>query len=296
MYGDYPDQKAQEQAAANTAPEITPDVADIQTLTDTPYHVGDMLYLDDQPFQVERIGWHDVHLRDPNATYPILRVESKEQLAHLLTLDRRNAAYVESSMSAPLPSAEQDMPPAQEADPFPSNEPAPTITVEAVPERQIIPENYRINDEHLGEGGPKAKFKANVEAIRVLKGLEANNRPATEAEQEILARYVGWGGLPDAFDESKQAWASEYAELRNLLTPSEYEAARASTLNAHYTSPTVIRAIYETIERMGFSTGNILEPAMGVGNFFGMLPDSMSASHLYGVELDSITGRSAQKL
>ena len=142
----------------------------------------------------------------------------------------------------------------------------------------------------------KAKFRANVEAIRVLKGLEASGRPASTAEQEILARYVGWGGLADAFDESKPAWASECAELKNLLTRSEYEAARASILNAHYTSPTIIRAIYETVERMGFTTGNILEPAMGVGNFFGMLPESMSASRLYGVELDSITGRIAQKL
>jgi len=298
VYGDYPDQQAQEQAAAaNAVSETTHDVVEVQPpMSDTPYHVGDMLYLDDQPFQVESIGWHDVHLRDPNTTYPILRVESKERLAHLLTLDSRNAAYAEFILSESPPSEEQDLPPTDHANQLPNEEPSPTIAVEAVPERQIIPENYRINDEHLGEGGPKAKFRANVEAIRVLKGLEADDRPATTAEQEILAQFVGWGGLPDAFDDSKQAWASEYAELKNLLTPAEYEAARASTLNAHYTSPTVIRAIYETIERMGFTTGNILEPAMGVGNFFGMLPESMASSHLYGVELDSITGRIAQKL
>ncbi len=157
-------------------------------------------------------------------------------------------------------------------------------------------QNFRITDDNLGIGGAKAKFRMNMDAINLLKKLESDGRQATSEEQAILAKYVGWGGLPDAFDDSKPAWASECAELKNLLTRSEYEAARASTLNSHYTSPTVIRAIYETIERMGFTTGNILEPAMGVGNFFGMLPESMSASHLYGVELDSITGRIAQQL
>ena len=156
--------------------------------------------------------------------------------------------------------------------------------------------NFRITDEHLGEGGPKQKFARNIEAIRTLQTLENENRNATPKEQEILSQYVGWGGLADAFDPDKDSWAKEYKELKGLLSEDEYAAARASTLNAHYTSPTVIRAIYDTVEQMGFRTGNILEPSCGVGNFFGMLPESMAGSRLYGVELDSITGRIAQQL
>ena len=156
--------------------------------------------------------------------------------------------------------------------------------------------NFRITDEHLGEGGPKQKFARNIEAIRTLQTLENENRNATPEEQEILSQYVGWGGLADAFDPDKDSWAKEYKELKSLLSEDEYAAARASTLNAHYTSPTVIRAIYDTVEQMGFRTGNILEPSCGVGNFFGMLPESMAGSRLYGVELDSISGRIAQKL
>ena len=157
-------------------------------------------------------------------------------------------------------------------------------------------DNFRIMDDHLGEGGAKAKFRRNMDAIHLLKKLESENRQATPDEQEILAQYVGWGGLPDAFDDSKAAWAQEHHELVSALTKEEYEAARASTLNAHYTSPTVIRAIYEAVEKMGFKSGNVLEPAMGVGNFFGMIPESMRDSRLYGVELDSITGRIAKQL
>ena len=157
-------------------------------------------------------------------------------------------------------------------------------------------ENFRITDEDLGMGGAKVKFRRNMDAITTLKAIESEGRQATKKEQEILSRYVGWGGLADAFDDSKSGWASEYQELKNALTPAEYEAARASTLNAHYTSPTVIRAIYEAVGNMGFQTGNILEPSMGVGNFFGMLPDQMQNSRLYGVELDPITGRSAKQL
>ncbi|MGN1025855.1 MAG: hypothetical protein ACI4P4_05565, partial [Faecousia sp.] len=157
-------------------------------------------------------------------------------------------------------------------------------------------ENFRITDDHLGEGGSKAKFRMNVDAIRTLQEIEAQGRSATPAEQEVLSRYVGWGGLADAFDESKPGWANEYQELLTLLTPEEYASARASTLNAHYTSPTVIRAIYEAVGNMGFTAGNILEPACGVGNFFGMLPEEMSGSRLYGVELDSISGRIAKQL
>ena len=156
--------------------------------------------------------------------------------------------------------------------------------------------NYRITDDHLGEGGAKQKYTRNIEAIRTLFKLEQEHRGATAEEQQVLSQYVGWGGLADAFDPGKDSWAKEYAELKGLLSEDEYAAARSSTLNAHYTCPTVIRGIYDAVERMGFRSGNILEPSMGVGNFFGMLPDSMADSRLYGVELDSITGRIAQKL
>ena len=156
--------------------------------------------------------------------------------------------------------------------------------------------NFRITDDHLGEGGAKQKYARNVEAIRTLFKLEQEHRGATAEEQQVLSQYVGWGGLSDAFDPSKDNWAKEYAELKNLLSEDEYTAARSSTLNAHYTSPVVIRSIYEAVEKMGFKSGNILEPSMGVGNFFGMLPDTMADSRLYGVELDSITGRIAKKL
>ena len=157
-------------------------------------------------------------------------------------------------------------------------------------------ENFRIMDDDLGKGGAKAKFRANMAAINLLKELELEGAQATPEQQEILSQYVGWGGLADAFDESKDNWKDEFAELYAALSPEEYAAARASTLNAHYTSPTVIRAIYDAVENMGFQTGNILEPSMGVGNFFGMLPESMKSSRLYGVELDSITGRIAKQL
>ena len=157
-------------------------------------------------------------------------------------------------------------------------------------------ENFRILDDDLGTGGAKAKFRANMAAINLLKELEFEGLQASPEQQEILSRYVGWGGLADAFDESKDNWKDEFAELYATLSPEEYAAARASTLNAHYTSPTVIKAIYEAVGNMGFQTGNILEPSMGVGNFFGMLPESMKSSRLYGVELDSITGRIAKQL
>ena len=168
------------------------------------------------------------------------------------------------------------------------------IQTKAVPE--VPASNYHITDDHIGEGGPKQKFARNIEAIETLFQLERENRNATPEEQEVLASYVGWGGLADAFDHDKGNWSQEYTTLKNLLSEDEYAAARASTLNAHYTSPTVIRAIYDAVAQMGFETGNILEPSMGIGNFFGMLPPEMQSSQLYGVELDSITGRIAQKL
>ena len=156
--------------------------------------------------------------------------------------------------------------------------------------------NFHITDDNLGVGGPKQKFARNIEAIQTLRTLEQEHRGATAEEQQVLSQYVGWGGLADAFDPGKDSWAKEYVELKGLLSEDEYAAARSSTLNAHYTSPTVIRGIYDAVERMGFRSGNILEPSMGVGNFFGMLPTSMADSRLYGVELDSITGRIAKKL
>ena len=156
--------------------------------------------------------------------------------------------------------------------------------------------NFRITDDHLGEGGAKQKYARNIEAIRTLFKLEEEHRGATAEEQQVLSQYVGWGGLADAFDPNKENWSAEYTQLKELLSEDEYAAARASTLNAHYTGPTVIRGIYDAVERMGFRSGNILEPSMGVGNFFGMLPDTMQDSRLYGVELDSITGRIAKKL
>ena len=156
--------------------------------------------------------------------------------------------------------------------------------------------NFRITDDHLGEGGAKQKYARNIEAIRTLFKLEREHRGATPEEQQVLSQYVGWGGLADAFDPNKENWSAEYTQLKELLSEDEYAAARASTLNAHYTSPTVIRGIYNAVEHMGFRSGNILEPSMGVGNFFGMLPESMADSRLYGVELDSITGRIAKML
>ena len=167
--------------------------------------------------------------------------------------------------------------------------------VNAEPESEPVG-NFHITDEHLGEGGAKQKYARNIEAIKTLFQLEQEHRGATAEEQQVLSQYVGWGGLADAFDPNKDGWAKEYTELKGLLSEDEYAAARSSTLNAHYTSPTVIRGIYDAVERMGFRSGNILEPSMGVGNFFGMLPDTMQDSRLYGVELDSITGRIAKML
>ena len=169
-------------------------------------------------------------------------------------------------------------------------------TVEAEPPAPEPAGNFHITDEHLGEGGAKQKYARNIAAIRTLFQLEQEHRGATAEEQEVLSQYVGWGGLADAFDPDKDNWAKEYAELKGLLSEDEYAAARSSTLNAHYTSPVVIRAIYDAVEKMGFQAGNILEPSMGVGNFFGMLPDTLQDSRLYGVELDSITGRIAKKM
>ena len=172
-----------------------------------------------------------------------------------------------------------------------------SVYIDLTPEKPKQPKlDFRITDDNLGHGGAKTKYGYNVAAIRTLQAIEAENRLATAGEQEILSRYVGWGGIPQAFDTENASWSNEYAELKGLLTEEEYDSARESTLNAHYTSPTVIKAIYQAIENMGFKTGNVLEPACGIGNFFGLVPESMANSKLYGVELDSITGRIAKQL
>ena len=227
------------------------------------YRVGDTIRLDGKDFTVETVGTLNIQLRDPDEVYPVARSESKENLERLLRQ--------------------------------PGNIHLHNLTVNLTPAPEPAG-NFRITDDHLGEGGAKQKYARNIQAIRTLFKLEEEHRGATAEEQQVLSQYVGWGGLSDAFDPGKDSWAKEYAELKGLLSEDEYAAARSSTLNAHYTSPTVIRGIYDAVERMGFRSGNILEPSMGVGNFFGMLPDTMQDSRLYGVELDSITGRIAKKL
>ncbi len=300
------------------------------------YSVGDTVYLDNKPFEITEVGLFDVHLRDPSQTYPVFRAESKERLEVLLRQDERNAhlfavkppaiseeeklilehegqaALSEMGEFVPDP---DDVVSQAEPDEPPTHRPAVSIPIDG--QWQEFPivstaekasytdfkaashrnaQNFRITDDDLGAGGAKAKFQANLNAIQLLKHLEAEDLQASPEQQQVLSRYVGWGGLPDAFDASKPSWASEYQALKAAFTPEEYTAARASTLNAHYTSPTVIRAIYEAVGNMGFQTGNILEPSMGIGNFFGMLPENMRGSRLYGVELDSITGRIAKQL
>ena len=236
----------------------------------------DTVYLDQTAFLITEITDRHVQLQDPSLRYPIFRVENRETFEALLRLDSRNRVSVEPNQSI-------------------SNEAAEDAV--SSPQRENLPmENFRITDDHLGEGGAKTRYGWNLAAIRTLRQLEAENRPATPDEREILSRYVGWGGLPQAFDPQNSDWNKEYEELKGLLSESEYASARASTLNAHYTSPTVIRAMYEAIGRMGFTSGNILEPACGVGNFFGLLPEGMTGSRLYGVELDSLTGRIAKAL
>lgn len=227
--------------------------------------------IDGRRFVVDSVNldFGKVSLQDvtfQNATgFPIFRSESIEFMRRLVEIS-------EAQRSAELPAE-------------------PTV---AEPKTEL--HNFRITDDHLGEGGAKAKFRMNMDAINLLKELEFDGRQATPEEQVILSKYVGWGGLADAFDETKDNWKNEFAELYATLSPEEYAAARSSTLNAHYTSPTVIKAIYEAVGNMGFETGNILEPSMGVGNFFGCLPEAMQNSKLYGVELDSITGRIAKQL
>mgnify|MGYP002558188721 CR=1 FL=1 len=295
-----------------------------------PYSVGDTVYLENgKPYIIESIGIFDITLSDPTLLYPISRAESRESFARLMERypqPERAPAYTEETVAV-YPGDKNNLPYDVEIRTLRFDEPEPPsfdnvmdvnpISVQVGGEWQTFPnreaaekamyeeykdnlrrnaENFRITDDELGVGGAKAKFRANMAAINLLKELEFEGLQASPEQQEILSRYVGWGGLADAFDENKPNWADEFAELYATLSPEEYAAARASTLNAHYTSPTVIKAIYEAVGNMGFQTGNILEPAMGVGNFFGLLPQEMQGSRLYGVELDSITGRIAKQL
>jgi N12 class adenine-specific DNA methylase len=227
-------------------------------------------------FLVTKEGAEPVNLSWPVVQRSIARLMEEERF-----LTPEEAAYAQREYTD---FANEELPDIDEPEPEQSLQPI------------LPPKNFRITDDHLGEGGQKTKFGYNLAAIRTLKQIEAEGRHATPEEQETLSRYVGWGGIPQAFDADRDGWQKEYAELKELLTPGEYDMARASTLNAHYTSPTVIKAIYDTVERLGFKTGNLLEPACGVGNFFGLLPESMKNARLYGVELDSITGRIAKQL
>lgn len=264
----------------------------VDSLSDIDFskYLGEEIEIGDRRFVVEHINdlFNTAELRDvtfqDNTGFPIFRSEKLEWLQYIMELQEQNNTPIKTETVAVYPAEENNMP--------------YDIVIERILAEAPMPEvgNFRITDDDLGAGGAKAKFRANMDAINLLKELEFEGRQATEEEQEILSRYVGWGSLADAFDESKSAWADEFKELYTALSPNEYKAAKASVLNAHYTSPTVIRAIYDAIENMGFTKGNILEPSMGVGNFFGLLPESMSQSNLYGVELDSLTGRIAKQL
>ena len=272
------------------------------------YQVGDTVYLGDTAFLIEEITDQHVNLRDPTLLYPISRVERRDTFEQMLAEDTRNDELFYKQTDA-MPAESENFVLTEEA----PSDPAPQqpqeeirlhnlvidLTGQETERKEAEPykaQNFRITDDHLGEGGAKTKYAFNIAAIQTLKQIEAEGRQARPDEQEILSRYVGWGGLPQAFDAENASWQKEYQQLKSLLTDEEYAAARGSTLNAHYTSPVVIRAMYEALGSMGFQDGNVLEPACGVGNFFGMLPEAMQSSKLYGVELDSITGRMARQL
>ena len=262
------------------------------------YHAGDTVYLDGRPFEITEIGKLNIQLRDPAQPYPIFRSENRESLARLMAQDERNAAPdVFQSNTQETAQTDSAQPVSIMIDgkwtEFPSVQEAEKASLEEY--RNALrrnPPTFHITDDNLGTGTLGEKFDRNLAAVRLLKSLEAADRPATAEEQQVLSQYVGWGGMASAFSPNNR----RYEELKNLLTADEYKAARASVLNAHYTSPTIIRAIYDAAAQFGFENGRILEPSMGVGNFFGMLPESMVSSQLTGVELDSISGRIARKL
>ena len=305
IYGHYPDEKAHAQVEGHDFSEqpegvaVTQESENPSDLVDDhhppmpPYQVGDTVYLGNTAFIIEEVTDTHVTMRDPTLLYPISRIERRDVFERMLAEDARNAfgfdgraepAQIETDK--PKPHDEQTQ---KDAD-------AETSAESEAKAEQPKAQNFHITDDHLGEGGAKTKYAFNIDAIQTLKQIEAEGRQATPQEQEVLSRYVGWGGLPQAFDAENESWQKEYQQLKALLTDEEYRAARGSTLNAHYTSPMVIRAMYEALGNMGFQSGNILEPSCGVGNFFGMLPESMNQSRLYGVELDSITGRIARQL
>ena len=246
---------------SNTQDMPAPETADVFQSNTPTYQVGDTVYLDNKPFEITDIRDFHVELRDPSLLYPVSRLENRDNFTQLLAQDERNSAFIPGE-----PEQEQ------------------TIAVQT--------DNFRITNDALGTGTLGEKFDRNLAAVRLLKSLEAADRPATAEEQQVLSQYVGWGGMASAFSPNNR----RYEQLRSLLTEDEYKAARASVLNSHYTSPVIIKAMYTALGQMGFEGGKVLEPSMGVGNFFGMLPESMANSQLTGVELDSISGRIARKL
>ena len=272
------------------------------------YQVGDTVYLGNTAFLIEEITDTHVNLRDPTLLYPISKVERRDTFEQMLAEDTRNDELFYKQTDA-MPAESENFVLTEEAPSDPATQQPQEeirlhnlvidLTGQETERKEAVPykaQNFHITDDHLGEGGAKTKYAFNIAAIQTLKQIEAEGRQARPDEQEILSRYVGWGGLPQAFDAENASWQKEYQQLKSLLTDEEYAAARGSTLNAHYTSPVVIRAMYEALDSMGFQDGNVLEPACGVGNFFGMLPEAMQSSKLYGVELDSITGRMARQL
>lgn len=262
------------------------------------YHAGDTVYLDGKPFEITEIGKLNIQLRDPAQPYPIFRSESQESLARLMAQDERNAAPdVFQSNTQETAQTDGAQPVSIMIDgkwtEFPSVQEAEKASLEEY--RNALrrnPPTFHITDDNLGNGTLSEKFDRNIAAIRLLNQLETENRPATAEEQQVLSQYVGWGGMASAFSPNNR----RYEQLRSLLTEDEYKAARASVLNSHYTSPVIIKAMYTALGQMGFEGGKVLEPSMGVGNFFGLLPESMKDSQLTGVELDSISGRIARKL
>ena len=283
---------------SNTQDMPAPETADVFHWNTQDYHAGDTVYLDSRPFEITEIGKLNIQLRDPAQPYPIFRSESRESLARLMAQDERNAAPdVFQSNTQETAQTDGAQPVSIMIDgkwtEFPSVQEAEKASLEEY--RNALrrnPPTFHITDDNLGTGTLGEKFDRNLAAVRLLKSLEAADRPATAEEQQVLSQYVGWGGMASAFSPNNR----RYEQLRSLLTEDEYKAARASVLNSHYTSPTIIRAIYDAAAQFGFENGKILEPSMGVGNFFGMLPERMKDSQLTGVELDSISGRIARKL
>ena len=303
IYGHYPDEKAHAQVEGRDFPEQPEEVAVTQEsespsdLVDDhhppmpPYQAGDTVYLGNTAFIIEEVTDTHVTMRDPTLLYPISRIEPRENFERMLAEDARNTFLFEGQTEPNQVETDNPKPPDEQ-----SKEDVETSIESGTKTEQPSVHNFRITDDHLGEGGAKTKYAFNIAAIQTLKQIEAEGRQAMPQEQETLSKYVGWGGLPQAFDAENASWQKEYQQLKSLLTDEEYAAARGSTLNAHYTSPVVIRAMYEALGSMGFRDGNVLEPACGVGNFFGCLPEAMQSSRLYGVELDSITGRLARQL